>query len=262
MSPKPKVQLHRIMKRDDGVCGTHIDGCGRSLLSGGDAEVGHMVHQSFFKSFPSAGKADFNADWNCQPECPQCNDLRRGQLDDWPLYKCRCHYLQVSREDDKATVEIHETTTGSKRIHVIDKAFTDPARRIPGRIMWLRPWGPAIATSFRAAKLPPDGMGKGFSLPLGAGHRLSMICFWQIPAFNWFEKVRTGRETSAIRLRGPCGEDCTYLPDGSIEPSMRCPVACAASFDTQLGHKNRDVNPFRYPTGKGPDGGWSWQQVD
>ena len=75
-----------------------------------------------------------------------------------------------------------------------------------------------ISVGFQAARLPPDGMGKGFSLSLGAGHRLSMICFWQIPAFNWFERVRTGCETSAIRLRGSCGEDCTYLTDRSNRP--------------------------------------------
>jgi len=262
MPPKPRVQLRRIMKRDDGVCGAHIDGCGRSLRSAQDAEVGHMVHRSFFKYFSPAEKTDFNADWNCQPECPRCNDLRRGQLDDWPLYKCRCHYLQVSRKSDKATVEIHETTAGSKRVHVLGKPDTDPARRIPGRVVWSHPWGPVLAFNFRASRLPPDGMGKGFSQSLGAGHRLSMVYFWQISAFNWFERVRIGSETSSIRLRGSCGEDCTYLPDGSIEQSIRCPVPCAASFDPRLGHKNRNVNPFRYPLGRGPDGGWSWQRVD
>ena len=114
-----------------------------------------------------ARKADFNADWNCQPECPECNDQRRGQLVDWPLYKCRCHYLHVSRKGNEATVEIHETTTGTKRVHVVSEPSTDPARRIPSRVVWSQPWGPAIAVSFRAAKIPPDGTGKGFSLPLG-----------------------------------------------------------------------------------------------
>ena len=107
---------------------------------------------------------------------------------DWPLYKCRCHYLHVSRKGNEATVEIHETTTGTRRVHVIGEPITDPARRIPGLVVWSQPWGPAFGVSMRAAKLPPDGTGKGFSLPLGAGHRLSMVYFWQIPAFNWFEK--------------------------------------------------------------------------
>jgi len=62
MPPKPRVQLRRIMARDEGVCGTHIEGCGRLLSSARDAEVGHMVHRSFFKSFGRARKADFNAD--------------------------------------------------------------------------------------------------------------------------------------------------------------------------------------------------------
>ena len=220
-----------------------------------------MVHRSFFKFFGAARKADFNADWNCQPECPQCNDGRRGQLVDWPLYKCRCHYLHVSWKGNVATVEIHETTTESKRVHVIGDPKTDPAKRIPGRVVWSQPWGPAFGVSFRAARLPPDGKGKGFSLSLGAGHRLSMIHFWQIPAFNWFERVRTGRENGAIRLTGRLGEDCIFMPDGSISPTERCSFPCARSFDVRLGHKNRDINPFRYPTGIGPDGGWSWREV-
>ena len=258
MPPKPRVQLRRIMARDEGVCGAHIEGCGCLLPSARDAEVGHMIHRSFFKFFGSSRKADFNADWNCQPECPQCNDRRRGQLVDWPLYKCQCHFLQVSRKGDKANVEIHEITTGSKQVHVIGEPSTDPARRIPGRVVWSQPWGPAFGVSFRATMLPPDGKGKGFSLPLGAGHRLSMIYFWQIPAFNWFERVRTGREMAGIRLKGRRGEDCIFMPDGSICPAERCSFPCARAFDVRLGHKNRDINPFRYPPGIGPNGGWSW----
>ena len=221
-----------------------------------------MVHKSFFKSFPGARKADFNADWNCQPECPQCNDRRGGQLVDWPLYRCRCHYLQVSRKGDKATVEIRETTTGSECVHVIEEPSTDPAKNIPGRIVWSHPWGHALGFSIRVGKLPPLGTAKGFSRRLGAGHSLSMVHFWQIPAFNWFERVRTGRETYGLRLRGRRGEDCIFLPDGSINRSARCPVPCAGSFDPRLGHKNRDINPFQYPRGMHPDGGWSWRRVN
>ena len=260
--PKPRTQLRRIMKRDDGICGAHIEGCGRLLHSAGDAEVGHMVHQSFFKSFSGVRKTDFKNDWNCQPECPRCNDRRGGQLLDWPLYRCRCHYLQISRKGGKATVEIRETTTGSECVHVIGEPQTDPAKCIPGQFVWSQPWGHAIAVSIRAGKLPPDGTAKGFSQPLGAGHALSMIYFWQIRAFNWFERVRTGRETSRLRLRGRRGEDCIFTPDGSITQSARCPVSCAGSFNPQLGHKNRNFNPFRYPSGIHPNGGWSWRRVN
>lgn len=221
-----------------------------------------MVHKSFFKSFPGARRADFNADWNCQPECPQCNDRRGGQFVDWPLYRCRCHYLQVSRKGDKATVEIRETITGSERVHIIGEPQTDPARRIPGRIVWSHPWGHALGFSIRAGILPPHGKAKGFDRSLGAGHALSMVHFWQIPAFNWFERVRTGRETSGLRLRGLRGEDCIFMPDGSITRSARCPVPCAGSFDPRLGHKNRDINPFQYPHGLHPNGGWSWHKVN
>ena len=246
------------MERDDGVCGLHIEGCGRRLASSRDAEVGHMIHRSFFKSFDRTRKTDFNGDWNCQPECPQCNDRRRGQLVDWPLYSCRCHYLQVSKNGDRATVNVHETTNGSERVHVLHEDYSDPATRIPGRIIWPHPWGHSLSFSIRAGKLPPDGTGKGFSRQLGAGHQLSMIYFWQIQAFNWFERARIGRETSVIRLMGRRGEDCVFMPDGSITPSRRCLVPCVRSFDSRLGHKNRNVNPFNYPSGRHPNGGWSW----
>ena len=262
MPPNPKVQLRRIMRRDDGVCGVHIEGCGRPLLSRRDAEVGHMVHRSFFKSFGRARQADFNQDWNCQPECPACNDRRGGQLVDWPLYECRCHFLQVSRNDDRATVEIHETTTGSSRVHRIGEFFTDPAKRIPGRVVWSHPWGHAYASEIKVGKLPPDGKSKGFSQPLGAGHKLSLIFFWQILAFNWFERARIDHETCGLRLTGPYGEDCTFMPDGSITPSQHCPVPCAGSFDPLLGHRNRDINPFQYAPGMRPDGGWSWYRLN
>ena len=136
-----------------------------------------MVPRSFFKSFGGVHKADFNADWNCQPECPECNDRRGGQLVDWPLYSCQCHYLQVSRQGDKATVEIRETTTGSERVHVINKGRTDSAKRILGHTLWAYPWGHALAYRVVVGKAPPDGTAKGFSRRLGAGHALSMIHF-------------------------------------------------------------------------------------
>ena len=214
-------------------------------------------------SSPSPALASpFNADWNCQPECLQCNDRRGGQMVDWPPYWCRRHYLQVSRKGNKATVKIRETTTGSECVHVIGEPRTDPAKRIPGRVVWSQPWGHALATRIRDSKLPPDGTSKGFIRPLGAGHALSMIYFWQIPAFNWFEKVRTGRETPGLRLKGRSGEDCVFMPDGSITRSARCRVPCGGSFDLQLGHKNRDINPFQYPRGMHPEGGWSWRRVN
>ena len=163
MPPKPRDHLCRIMKRDDGVCGAHIEGCGRPIISNRDAAIGHRVHRSFFKSFPRARKAEFNADWNCQPECLQCNDRRGGQMVDWPPYWCRRHYLQVSRKGNKATVKIRETTTGSECVHAIGEPRTDPAKRIPGRVVWSQPWGHAFATRIRDSKLPPDGTSKGCS---------------------------------------------------------------------------------------------------
>ena len=262
MAPKPRVQLRRIMERDGGVCGAHIEGCDRQLHSADEPEVGHMVHRSYFKFFPSDRKADFNGDWNCQPECPECNDRRGGQLVDWPLYKCRCHYLQISRTGGKATVVIHETTSGEERAHVLEEPSTDPARQIPGCIVWTHPWGQAFGTSIRAGKLPPDGSAKGFSRALGAGHALSMVHFWQIPAFNWFERVRTGRESSGIRLKGRRGEACIFMPNGSVTRIGKSNFPCASSFDPLLGHRNRNFNPFQYARGVLPDGGWSWRKIN
>ena len=170
---------------------------------------------------------------------------------------CRCRGRTTKR-----TVEIRETTTGSERVHVIGKGQTDSAKRIFGRTLWAHPWGHALAYRVVVGKAPPDGTAKGFSRRLGAGHALSMIHFWQIPAFNWFERVRAGRETAGLRLRGPYGEDCIFMADGSITRSSRCPVPCAESFDPRLGHKNRDINPFQYPPGRHPNGGWSWRRVN
>lgn len=215
-------------------------------------------------SSPSAAPARPNSTktGTVSPNAPNATTEGGGQFVDWPLYKCRCHFLQVSRKDDRAMVEIHETTTRSSRVHQIGEFFTDPAKRIPGRIVWSHPWGHAFASSIRAGKLPPRGTAKGFSQRLGAGHRLSIVFFWQIPAFNWFERARTGHETCGLRLTGPYGEDCTFMPDGSITPSQHCPIPCMGSFDPWLGHMNRDINPFQYARGMRPPGGWSWHRVD
>ena len=108
--PKPRNQLSRILKRD-GKCGLHIGGC-ETVLTRNTANIDHMVSKSFIRArMTGTRRQDFMDDWNVQPMCPDCNTARGGLLDGWPLYKCRCHYLQI---DGKGDLYVHETTHNNK----------------------------------------------------------------------------------------------------------------------------------------------------
>lgn len=222
-----RVQLSRVLKRDDHVCGIHMSGCGRKLPTKKSATRDHIIPESFFSFMPLKARTEFNQDWNIQPMCPKCNnELRVGQVCDWPLFKCKCHYLQISEDGG---MYIHERTEREERKHLfLEEAVGD------GTKLQLFP-----------SRLPGSGNSIGYSKieKNRGGHILIPILEQSAPAFNWFELARIGEATGQLLHEGKNGEKCFLYPNGMIVPSSK--HQCAQWFPVELGHHNLRYNPFR-----------------
>lgn len=209
------------MRRDNRLCGVHLGGCGRELTSRKEATRDHMVPQSFIAFMPPDRKREFNDDWNVQPACRKCNnELKGGQVSGWPVYRCRCHYLQLG---DDGGMYIHERTRSRERRHLLtenvigdDGAFQVFPARLPKHPNERNEW-------------------RGYSLGRG-GHLLATITEKSIPAFNWFELVRIGEAKGPLSLVKDGGKACTFLPNGRIVPGSR--HWCARVFPRAAGHLN------------------------
>lgn len=221
-----------------------------------------MVPQSFFLKHP-IDKTDFNQDWNCQPMCEDCNQDRGGNLAGWPLYKCSCHFLQVGiHDDEKYGLYIHETTGKKERTHLLYESQR--------RDEYLQPWGEAFAMSITMVKSNRKNTRIEWSSGSSGsprGHRLGIICDWQMEAFNWFEKLRIGKteKSDALVLIGPNKECCVYCADGRILYPVGASPAEFGFFDVAGGHRNIASNPYyrsdkRIPLRDNPalKGGWHW----
>lgn len=222
-----KLQLGRVLKRDSGTCGVHIGGCGRALPTRKSATRDHIIPESFISFMPADRKRDFNEDWNIQPMCPKCNnEVRGGQMADWPLFKCQCHYLQIGKSGG---MYIHERTGVKERKHLLEERGT----------------GDGTSGLFLAARLPGTGNNVGFSKEqkMRGGHILVPVPNTVVAPFNWFELARIGKARGRLRHEGENGQACIFLPDGRIVRDSHHP--CATFFYVDIGHHNLRFDPFR-----------------
>ena len=215
------------MKRDREICGVHIGGCGQKLPTKKSATRDHIISQSFISFMPAERKVDFNRDWNIQPMCPKCNsEVRVGQMNNWPLFKCRCHYLQIGEDEG---MYIHERTKARDRKHLM----------LAGAV------GNGTIMRLFSSRLPGAGTMIGWSrdTKTRGGHLLVPMPAKSVPSFNWFELARIGEANGQRVLGGRNGERCTYLPNGTIIPGSS--HWCTRWFPIDIGHHNLGHNPFK-----------------
>ena len=205
-----------------------MDGCGRRLPTRKSATRDHIIPAAFIALLPGERRRDFNNDWNIQPMCPGCNSARIGQVSAWPLFRCRCHHLQIGRDGG---MYIHERTRGRQRRHLFVESavgsgttFLVGPRRLPGK-------GNQVGYS----KNPRT---RGGHLVIPVRRRL-------VPLFNWFELARIGRAEAGLPVRGVKGERLLFLPSGEVV--SRSNHLCAKSFPVENGHRNLYYNPFQGP---------------
>lgn len=227
--PVAKTQLRQILKRDNQRCGLHMGGCGRYLSQRSMATVDHMIPQSFINFMPAVWRRDFRSNWNTQPMCHTCNNvLKGGQVNDWPLFECQCHFLQVAADGG---MYVHERTGSRETKHLLlDGAVGDGTR-----------------VRLFSSRLPGDGNSVGYSRSPASrgGHLLVPVPENSVAVFNWFELARIGEARGAWATDSDDGKKCIFLPNGEIVSSSQ--ISCAKRFRVEFGHRNLRFDPFAVP---------------
>ena len=239
---KTTQKLRRVMSRDGSICGLHWGGCGREIENRKDASLDHIIPQSYLEGMDSETKTEFRGAWNLQPMCRQCNEGKKGQVWGWPLFKCTCHWLQLTEDGEMYICE----TTGGK---------SNPQRHLFRKGAISEGNGVVFTANVGAGEYV-DGNGKRWRgtsngsgpFPVEMGHMTTCIPRIHLLAFNWFELARVGRTSRPLGISSPDGSSpdgskhCMFLPNGQILGGRR--YWFAEGFDLARGHENRYYNPF------------------
>jgi len=63
-------------------------------MPGEKSNVDHIIPLAFFSKVARSSH-QYEHDWNCQPMHAKCNQQKAAELEEWPRFHCRCHFLQV-----------------------------------------------------------------------------------------------------------------------------------------------------------------------
>ena len=92
--------LDSLLEMDSRICGLHLGGCCERIAKRSDASIDHIIPEAFFKALGTdVNGYDFRLPWNLQPMHKKCNVKRGGYLQEYPRFRCSCHYLQVIGRD-------------------------------------------------------------------------------------------------------------------------------------------------------------------
>ena len=230
-----RAKRRRVLRRDNWVCGEHLGGCLRKLTCSQHVNVDHIIPQAYFKHLTRNGYNGYNADWNLQPTCVECNTAKKGQLHRWPLFQCRCHYLCI---DDKGGMFINERTGPQEEKHLLMKGVVDDGdavqfRVIVGKGSYKEPGGENWRGFGRAEESP---------FPVEMGHLLPGIHHSQIVAFNWFERARVGLAEGSLVSESK-GKRYIFHSDGTIHHHRT--NLCVGQFDVSKGYTNIYLDPSK-----------------
>ncbi len=133
--PKARHAMRRLLRRDDRLCGVHLGGCGKEIAPGQSPNRDHIIPRSLFKKVALGREYEFEQDWNCQPMHEACNTSKAFQMDSWPRFGCRCHFLQVV-EGDLYVCTTGKVGQGSHKLlsNVVDD-FPESPERVDARVV-------------------------------------------------------------------------------------------------------------------------------
>ena len=175
---KRRLQLRRVLRRDDRLCGVHLGGCGRPIEDARGADVDHIIPSAFFSKVARGGRHFYERDWNCQPMHLACNRSKAAELDSWPRFRCDCHFLQI--EDGNLVVRTRGRA-GAER-HLLLRGVVSPTPdRVDARVVV----GPGKLGG-RKVQGASSGMKAQF------GYMLPGIAAAGVDWFNLHERARVG----------------------------------------------------------------------
>lgn len=133
--PKARQAMRRLLRRDDRLCGVHLGGCGKEIEQGQRHNRDHIIPRSLFGKVARGRENEFEQDWNCQPMHEACNTAKSFQMDRWPRFDCRCHFLQVV-EGDLYVCTVGKVARGShKLLSNVVSDFPESPERVDARVV-------------------------------------------------------------------------------------------------------------------------------
>ena len=223
---KRRKQRGRLLRRDNRLCGVHLEGCGHRIKEGDECNVDHIIPSAFFSKVSGRCRNLYERDWNCQPMHSGCNTSKAADLAEWPKFRCNCHFLQV--EDGHLFVRARGRAGSEK--HLLLPNVVSPGRnRVDARMVI----GPGKLGG-------QEVQGASVGMKAEFGYMLPGIAAANVDWFNLHEKARVGlqipkrfevtKEGRVIPIGAETVKGC--LRDGNYDhfPLLRTPEGGLAVF--------------------------------
>ena len=216
-----------VRRRDGDVCGQHLDGCQQKIDDPEDVSFDHLISKSYLKHLPAKKRCGYhNAPWNLQVMHKQCNRDRRGQLKEWPLFHCPCHYLHI---DEEGQVFVNVRTESDVESHFLMDNVVHGPDGIEFRIVADKYTDPRGLV--RVGFSDSEGSCPTFEL----GHCVRTIDPAYVKTFNWFERARVGLAQSGLLVAALTSKKYILNPNGNIQTKD---LKLIGQFGADQGHRN------------------------
>lgn len=220
--PKRRKLNRLLLKRDGDLCGPHIGGCGKKACSNSETDLDHIFSQAFFRDTKALDPWEYDESWNVQRMHKVCNnETKVGFLSGFPVFKCKCHWLQIRECGGKYALEVSYSPPDDDihsvlvvpygKFDVGDGSISDPKGpldtngdhvvvgflRAPDRGMSISSVTVDTSVAFEGGRQSFSFVGKTKKGTLRAGengHSFPLLTPDEVAAFNEFEAGRVNRE--------------------------------------------------------------------
>ena len=204
------------------MCGSHVGGCEKETCSSSETDLDHIFPQAFFRDTKVLHHREYDRPWNVQRMHKACNnETKGGFLSGYPVFKCRCHWLQIRKRGGEYRLEVsYRPSNGDvHRVVVVpygkfdvgEGGVSDPKKLLPGDeehvvvgFIRARDRGMSISSITVDVNAAFAGGRKSFSYVGKAkrgtfrqgenAHMFPLLAPDEVVAFNQSEKNRVKRE--------------------------------------------------------------------
>ena len=227
MNRQKRKKLGReLIRRDGYLCGLHIGGCGKEAGPSSEADIDHMFPRAFFKDTKFLCPRDYDDEWNLQRMHVSCHrDRKRGFLTGFPVFRCKCHWLQIRRRREKHALEVsyHPSGADIHRVVVVpygkfdvgDGRISDPKGllppeeehvaagfiQVPDRGMSISSITVDLSAAFSGGRQSFSYVGRARKGTLRKGenvHIFPLLAPGEVAEFNQFEEYRVKRDGGVV----------------------------------------------------------------
>ena len=183
-------------RRDKGLCGVHIGGCGEPVPPQNDVRsLDHIISEAWFKTAGEGKTApNYNDRWNRQLMHKDCDNRKGGHVHGLPPFWCHCHYLEVCGGDLFVVVRDSETAESPERYLLLKGYVAPPTDNSRGLSLFVNP----ISNNPKA--WPKDGV---LRTEKPDHHHLTMLRSEWVESFNREQINRANRVFAAYNGSPP-----------------------------------------------------------